>query len=114
MQDIKAIICKKCGKVSYPKRSRCLNCRGSEFEDFTLSNECKLVTYTKLFSIPKGVTKIPLILGIVQFKNGTKALGQIEANNLEIGMNLCPFWGVLRNIKGHETYGFKFKAAPKD
>jgi len=101
--------CKSCGKIFYPKRARCLNCKGRELEDIELGDKCKLVTYTELWAIPKGVTQFPLILGIVEFENGAKALGQIMVEDPKVGMKLRPVWGTLRKVRGKEVYGFKFE-----
>jgi uncharacterized OB-fold protein len=109
MQEIKGVKCKKCGKLFYPKRSLCSNCKGNEFEDFNLGNECTLLTYTKLYAMPKGVKQIPLVLGIVEFKNGARVLGQIVTEDIEIGMTLRPLWGALRQIRGQKIYGFQFE-----
>ena len=105
--------CKRCNKIFYPKRIRCSKCNGVEFEDLKLGSECKLLTYTKLYAIPKGITQLPLVLGIVEFKNGAKALGQIITEDVEIGMKLRPSWGILREIRGQKIQGFKFEPIPQ-
>lgn len=109
MQRMMGVKCKKCGKIFYPKRARCINCKSKELEDIEMGDKCKLVTYTKLYAIPMGIKQIPLPLGIVEFENGARALGQITAEELEIGMNLRPVWGPLRKIRGKEVYGFEFE-----
>ena len=109
MQDIIGVKCKSCNKIFYPKRIRCSKCKGVEFEDLKLGNECRLLTYTKLYAILKGITKLPLVLGIVEFKNGAKVLGQIVTEEAQIGMKLRPVWGILREIRGEKISGFKFE-----
>jgi uncharacterized OB-fold protein len=51
----------------------------------------------------------PLTIGIVDFGNGVRALGQIMAENPESGMKLRPFWGRLRKVGEKEVEGFKFE-----
>ena len=114
MQEIEGVQCINCGKIFYPKRIHCPNCRSTEFEDLNLGNECTLLTYTKLYAIPKGVTHIPLVLGIVEFKKGAKALGQIVTEDVELGMKLRPLWGALRQVRGKKIYGFQFEPMPKN
>jgi len=104
-----AVQCKSCGKAYYPKRDCCPNCKSRDFAETKLGDECRLVTYTKLYAIPSGIEQIPLILGIVEFQNGVRALGQIMFEDVKIGMKLQPVWGLLRKLRGKEVYGFKFK-----
>lgn len=108
MEKMMGVKCKSCGRVFYPKRSTCLSCRSQEVEEVELGDRCKLVTYTELYAIPIGVHKIPLVLGIVEFDNGARATGQIEADHVKIGMQLKPVWGPLRTIGRMEVFGFKF------
>ncbi len=50
-------------------------------------------------------------LGVVQFENGIKVLGQIESNDdLKIGMKLVPVYKkICNNLDGKEINGFVFK-----
>lgn len=101
--------CRHCGKVMYPKHERCLSCRGIEFDEVSLDDECNLITYTKLYALPRGIEMSPLTLGIVEFGNKVRAMGQITTINPELGMKLHPVWGKLRKVGEKEVYGFKFE-----
>ncbi len=107
-EKMTGIKCRQCGKVMYPKHERCLSCRGTEFDEVSLGDECRLIAYTKLYSVPRGIEVSPLTLGIVDF-NGVRALGQIIAENPEPGMKLHPVWGKLRKVGDKEVEGFKFE-----
>jgi len=111
LEKMIGVKCKNCGGVFYPKRATCLSCKGGDVEEVELGDRCKLLTYTELYAIPIGVHKIPLVLGIVEFENGARATGQIEAYQVQIGMQLKPVWGPLRTIGRTEVFGFKFTAA---
>ncbi len=100
--------CKSCGRVFYPKRGNCLSCKSQDLEEVELGDRCKLLTYTELYAVPLGVEEIPLVLGIVEFDNGARATGQIEADEVQIGMQLKPVWGPLRRVGRREVFGFKF------
>jgi len=106
---IMGVKCKGCGKIFYPKRVCCPDCGGKMFEEICLGDECILLTFTKLYALPEGIERVPLVLGIVEFANGARAVGQITDENVTIGMKLEPVWGLLRKIGGKEVYGFKFK-----
>jgi uncharacterized OB-fold protein len=102
--------CKHCGKVMYPKHERCLSCKNTEFDEISLGDECNLITFTKLYALPRGIEISPLTLGIVEFGNKVRAMGQITTDkNPELDMKLHPVWGKLRTIDEKEVFGFKFE-----
>ena len=108
--------CKKCGQLTFPKRLRCLKCKSLEFEEIDLTNKkATLLTFTKLYAVPEGVTQVPLVLGIVEFENGSRATGQILSSEPEIGMQLKTNYGFLRKLPvsqgGKEVFGFRFEPA---
>ncbi len=93
----------------YPRHDRCLKCKGGDFEDVELGKVATLLTYTKLYSVPEGIEMPPLILGIAEFSEGVRALGQLTVDDPKVGMKLKPVWGMLRKVKGKEIFGFKFE-----
>ncbi|KXB00356.1 hypothetical protein AKJ42_00965 [candidate division MSBL1 archaeon SCGC-AAA261C02] len=107
--------CKNCGRIGHIHGARCLNCKGTEFEEIKLGDECELLTYTQVYNPPAGVdVDPPLMIGLVKFPNEVKAMGQLEIANpedLQIGRKLKPVWGELRKMRGKKVYGFKFKLA---
>lgn len=108
-QKFVAYRCKSCGKVMKPKHDRCLKCKATEFEEFELPKEGKLVTYTKLYALPAGIEMPPLTLGIADF-GGVRALGQVLTDNPKVGMRLKPVWGKLRKLREQDIFGFRFEA----
>jgi uncharacterized OB-fold protein len=54
--------------------------------------------------------KKSIALGVIEFENGIKALGQIfPIENLSIGMKLIPqFDKICNNLDGREVYGYIF------
>lgn len=105
MKTITAYQCVNCGHIMYPHHYRCLNCNGREFEEIQPSGNAKLLTYTIVNELPWGIDERGRVLGVVEFENGVKALGLIEADNPKIGMKLYPGWEVVRVIGGVETFG---------
>ena len=101
--------CKRCGKLHYPGHARCLKCRSTDFEEVELGNECTLLVYTKLYALPEGIETSPLLLGIVEFPNGIRALGQLKGDNIKVGLKLRPGWGKLRTLGEKDIYGFRFE-----
>ncbi len=104
--------CKNCGKVHYPFHDRCLECKGREFETIRPEGNARLLTYTQIFNLPWGFDERFLILGVAEFENGIKAMGQIKAGSLDelkIGMPVKPSWEPVRIQYGEKVYGIKFE-----
>jgi len=108
MKMITAFKCTACGQVMYPKHTRCLNCNGREFSEFSPSGKAKLVTYTIVNELPWGIDERGRVLGVVAFEDGIKALGMIKTEEPRIGMDLEPGWEVVRVIGGERVYGLVF------
>jgi uncharacterized OB-fold protein len=113
MKEIELIAyqCKKCGKVHYPFHDRCLECKGREFEKIKPQGNAKLITFTQIFNLPWGFDERFLIIGVAEFENGVKAMGQIKADSidgLKLGMTLKPSWEPVRKQYGENVLGLKF------
>ncbi len=114
MSDIKIVAykCKKCGRIHYPKHERCLTCKHREFEPLHPEGNVTLLTYTQIFNLPWGFDERFLYIGVGQFENGVKAMGQIDAPDgapLHTGMTLQAEWQPVRYVFGEPVYGLKFK-----
>jgi len=113
MKEIELIAyrCIKCGKVHYPFHDRCLACKGREFEKIKPQGNARLLTFTQIFNLPWGFDERFLIIGVAEFENGVKAMGQIKADSidgLKLGMTLKPSWEPVRKQAGENVFGLKF------
>ena len=111
-----AFKCKKCGRIHYPYHDRCLACRSREFDQIRPEGKAKLLAYTAIFNLPWGFDQRYLILGIGEFENGIKAMGQIKADSadqLKVGMALNPSWEPIRVQYGEDVYGLRFEPAKR-
>ena len=109
---ITAYKCTKCGRIHYPFHDRCLDCKGREFEPIKPQGDVKLLAYTTIFNLPWGFDQRFLILGVAEFDNKVKAMGQIEAesgDSLKAGMKMKACWEPVRVQNGEHVYGLKFK-----
>ncbi|HEX9616098.1 MAG TPA: hypothetical protein VGA03_01685 [Anaerolineales bacterium] len=109
---ISAYQCKKCGKIHYPFHDRCLACKGREFETIKPQGNAKLITYTQIFNLPWGFDQRFLIIGVAEFENGVKAMGQVKAESidqLQTGMLVHPGWEPVRVQAGEKIYGLVFE-----
>ncbi|MBM3145873.1 MAG: Zn-ribbon domain-containing OB-fold protein [Chloroflexi bacterium] len=110
--NIVAYKCKKCGRVHFPFHDRCLACKSREFEEIAPKGNAKLLTYTTIFNLPWGFDQRFLIIGIAEFENGVKAMGQVDAQSVEglkLGMKVRPNWASVRQQHGEDIYGLKFE-----
>lgn len=104
--------CTQCGHVHYPRHEQCLACHGREFEEIAPEGDASLITYTQIFNLPWGFDERFLIIGIGQFENGLKAMGQIKADSIDglcLGMALRASWEPVRMVYGEPVYGLKFE-----
>ncbi len=112
--DIVAYKCKACGKIHFPFHDRCLVCKKREFERIAPQGNAKLITFSQIFNLPWGFDDRFIFVGVAEFENGIKAMGQIAANapdELKLGTTLKPTWDVVRVISGEKVYGLKFVPA---
>jgi uncharacterized protein len=115
MRDEIAIIaykCKKCGKLHYPYHDRCLECKSREFEKIKPQGNARLLTYTTIFNLPWGFDQRFLVIGVVEFENKIKAMGQINSDSVEqlkLGMKMKPYWGPIRVQYGEDVYGLRLE-----
>ncbi|MBI5209425.1 MAG: OB-fold domain-containing protein [Elusimicrobia bacterium] len=110
--------CKKCGTVHYPFRTTCKKCGAFIFEDkadryqlVPLSKEGKLLTFTRLRSLPGDFDVPELLLGIVQLDDGNRITGQLDIPAPKLGMKVKGEIRVVRQ-EGYNTHrGIVFEAA---
>jgi uncharacterized OB-fold protein len=103
--------CQNCGFLQYSSHLRCLNCRHEKFDNIRAIGNAKLLTYTTLKAPPSEFRdKDSYALGVVEFENGVKGLGQITTqDNLKAGMILKPiFKKICENLDGKEVFAFMF------
>ncbi len=82
--------CTKCGKIFFPPRLICNECKSREFENVTLNTEGEVVTYTVIHVAPTGFEdQTPYAVGLVKLKDGVTITTQIAdcpEEDLKIGM----------------------------
>lgn len=104
--------CSACGRIHYPRHERCLDCHHREFEPVAPEGNATLLAYTQIFNLPWGFDQRFLIIGVGEFENGLRAMGQINAESLEqleTGMELQANWGTVRIVAGEPVPGLCFE-----
>lgn len=85
--------CKKCKKLYFPPRVDCESCLSAEMEWVTLSDKCKLITYTNVhFAPPRFRYDCPYLLALAQCQEGLRVFAplskEIKEEEIKIGMDL--------------------------
>ena len=104
--------CNTCGFLQHKSHLRCLSCKNEQFTLIEAYGECKLISFTILHAPPTEFRdRRSYALGIVEFENGIKTLGQItKSKDLKIGMSLNPIYmKVCENLDGKEVYNYAFE-----
>ena len=111
---LEASKCKGCGKVFFPPRLICPECKGRDFECSVLPGKGKVLTYTIIRIAPSDfVDQVPYAIGIIEFEgSGLKTLMQIvdvDIQKIKVGM---PVKTEFRKIfaqgnSGIINYGYK-------
>jgi uncharacterized OB-fold protein len=104
--------CNNCDFIQHKSHLRCLNCKSKEFTIIEAIGNCKLLTFTVLKALPaEFLKKGSYALGVVEFENGIKALGQITTQeNLKVGMELTPVYKkICDSLDGNEVFSYVFE-----
>ena len=111
MEQMTGYQCSECGRVFHPARTVCLGCGGRQFTEIPLEDEGVLVTFTRLHALPMDFHTRTLMLGIVEFPSGVRALGQLGTEEVEVGMRMRPRWEVVRTLEDRRLHGLRFYPA---
>ncbi len=104
--------CNTCGFIQHASHLRCLRCKNDTFSRVIASDTCTLLSFTLLKAPPMEFRdQKSYTLGIVEYENGMKALGQINTqDNLKIGMRLKPIYKkICDNLDNNEVYAHVFE-----
>ncbi len=100
---ITASVCKACGAVAYPQRRCCKSCGQSDFETVPLEGDARLLTFTRVYNLSLAFEERYITLGIVEFRNGARALGRLAVDDPQTGMKLTAYVAPVRT-EGYETF----------
>ena len=102
--------CGSCGRVYFPQREFCPECRGSGLKTIVLSSKGLLYTYT-IVNMPSAHYKPPYVIGWVEFPEGVRVFGLIdidEETELKIGMELKPVAATLWEEEEKKIIAYRF------
>ena len=109
--DILAYKCRKCGQLHYPYRMVCKKCHANDHDGFDpvpLPREGKLLTFTRLHTLPGDFNVANILLGIIELENGIRILGQLAIEKPRTGMAVTGTVGVVRQTELRKHLGMIF------
>ncbi len=110
---LEAAKCGGCGKVSYPARRVCPQCRGANLETIRLSRTATVVTSTVVHVAPaEFAMEAPYAVAVVETPEGARLMAQVvdcEPSSVRPGLNVSLEFRLVRQ-EGHGgilCYGHK-------
>jgi uncharacterized OB-fold protein len=110
---LEAVRCRGCGKVVFPARRACPQCRGSDFEKTALSHRGRVVTSTVVQVAPTEFQmEAPYAVAVVETPEGARLMTQVvdcDPADVKPGLDVSLVFRRVRR-EGHGgilCYGFK-------
>jgi uncharacterized OB-fold protein len=110
---LEAARCRACGKVSFPARRVCPQCRGAELETVRLSRRGTVVTSTVIHVAPaEFAMETPYAVAVVETPEGARLMAQVadcEPSEVRPGLSVSLEFRLIRQ-EGHGgilCYGHK-------
>ncbi len=113
---LEATRCGDCGRVSYPSRRICPECRGTDPETIELSHEGRIVTYTVVHVPPDDfLMEAPYALAVVETPEGARMMVQVadcDPASVEAGMMVALEFRLIRREGKGGILCYGYKAVP--
>lgn len=104
--------CQNCNFLQHSSHLRCLNCKHTQFSLIHPVGAATLISFTVLKAVPMEFReKKSYILGIVEFENHIRAMGQLSLeDDVVIGMKLKPkYTEICKNLDGKVIKSYIFE-----
>ena len=105
-----------CGRVSYPPRRVCPNCRGTNAEIIELSRSARVVTHTVVHVPPADfLMEAPYALAVVETPEGARMMVQVvdcDPASVDVGMNVDLEFRLIRKEGKGGILCYGHKAVP--
>lgn len=110
---LEASKCKSCGKVNFPPRLVCPECKSREFETIKISDEGKILTYT-VIRVGSDVfsRETPYAIAIIETNDNVKLMAMVadtKVEDVKIGSNVKLVFRKIQDegVSGLHCYGYK-------
>jgi len=110
---LEASKCKSCGKVNFPPRLVCAECKSREFETIKISDEGKILTYT-IIRVGSDVfsRETPYAIAIIETNDNVKLMAMVadtKVEDVKIGSKVKLVFRKIQDegVSGLHCYGYK-------
>ncbi|MGD8306781.1 MAG: Zn-ribbon domain-containing OB-fold protein [Ignavibacteria bacterium] len=110
---LEASKCKSCGKVNFPPRLVCPECKSREFETIKISDEGKILTYT-VIRVGSDVfsRETPYAIAIIETNDNVKLMAMVadtKVEDVKIGSKVKLVFRKIQDegVSGLHCYGYK-------
>ncbi|MFC2103042.1 Zn-ribbon domain-containing OB-fold protein [Bacteroidota bacterium] len=110
---LEASKCKGCGKVNFPPRLICADCKSREFETIKISDEGKILTYT-IIRVGSDVfsRETPYAIAIIETNDNVKLMAMVadtKVEDVKIGSKVKLVFRKIQDegVSGLHCYGYK-------
>jgi len=110
---LEASKCKGCGKVNFPPRLVCAECKSREFETIKISDEGKILTYT-IIRVGSDVfsRETPYAIAIIETNDNVKLMAMVadtKVEDVKIGSKVKLVFRKIQDegVSGLHCYGYK-------
>ena len=110
---LEASKCKGCGKVNFPPRLVCPECKSREFETIKISDEGKILTYT-VIRVGSDVfsRETPYAIAIIETNDDMKLMAMVadtKVEDVKIGSKVRLVFRKIQDegVSGLHCYGYK-------
>jgi uncharacterized OB-fold protein len=102
--------CNQCGFVQYPPQRVCVNCRAHDDSTPLRLSDRPGRVFTYSMDYLAGTTDSPLVIAVIDFEGGGRALCMVtdrELDEIQIGMPVEMSFRKLRVVNGIHNYYWK-------
>ena len=110
---LEASKCKSCGKVKFPPRLVCPECKSREFETIKIRDEGKILTYT-VIRVGSDVfsRETPYAIAIIETNDNVKIMAMVadtKVEDVKIGSKVRLVFRKIQDegVSGLHCYGYK-------
>ncbi|MBW1839512.1 MAG: hydroxymethylglutaryl-CoA synthase [Deltaproteobacteria bacterium] len=112
---LKALECRRCGSLNFPRRHYCIDCRGEDFRETTLPREGEVVTYNYTQVVAVSPEEPPIAVCSIRLKGAkgkrggklSAMLTECESEKVKIGLPVELIFRRCGQELGLVKYGYK-------
>jgi len=114
---LKALECKGCGSLNFPKRHYCIDCRGEEFEEVPLPRRGNIITFNFQYVVAVSPEQAPIPICTAKMEgakgqyggNVSSMMTDCKPEDVTVGGKVELIFRRCGQELGLVRYGYKFR-----